>query len=106
MQNRDLFLTNIRFLRGGSGASSHNSLPGKLGSMVQSVTWNSECNMLAAIHDSRFSVFLYPTVIYVDRGLLGKKLNQNYLFHIAIIYRGYIPNKPDIYNHYHRKDNN
>ena len=77
LQNRDLFLTNIRFLRGGSGASSHNSLPGKLGSMVQSVAWNSECNMLAAIHDSRFSVFLYPTVIYVDRGLLGNELDSN-----------------------------
>ena len=42
--------------------------------MVQSVAWNSECNMLAAIHDSRFSVFLYPTVIYVDRGLLGNDI--------------------------------
>ena len=42
--------------------------------MVQSVAWNSECNMLAAIHDSRFSVFLYPTVIYVDRGLLGNEM--------------------------------
>ena len=42
--------------------------------MVQSVAWNSECNMLAAIHDSRFSVFLYPTVIYVDRSLLGNEI--------------------------------
>ena len=44
--------------------------------MVQSLAWNSDCNMLAAIHDSRFSVFLYPTVIYVDRGLLGNQKIQ------------------------------
>ena len=46
-KNRDLFLTNIRFSRttGGSNSSS----PGKLGSMVQSIKWNSGCNMLASV---------------------------------------------------------
>ena len=49
-KNRDLFLTNIRFNRGtaaGAGAS-----PGKLGSMVQSIKWNSSSNMLATIQVS------------------------------------------------------
>ena len=46
-KNRDLFLTNIRFNRGTAAAS-----PGKLGSMVQSIKWNSSSNMLATIQVS------------------------------------------------------
>ena len=35
--------------------------------------------MLATIHDSRLSIYLYPAVIYVDRGLLG-----NYFWYIFV----------------------
>ena len=49
-KNRDLFLTNIRFNRGTLAAAS--ASPGKLGSMVQSIKWNSSSNMLATIQVS------------------------------------------------------
>jgi hypothetical protein len=47
-KNRDLFLTRIRFRPTGSGPAN---LPqsAKLGSMVQSMQWNNEANMLATI---------------------------------------------------------
>ena len=32
----------------------------------------SDCNMLAAMQESRFTIWYHPAVIYVDRGLLPK----------------------------------
>ena len=51
-KNRDLFLTRIRFRPMTSSAASgvaNQPLSAKLGSMVQSMQWNTECNMLATI---------------------------------------------------------
>ena len=48
-KNRDLYLTNVRKF-------GQSSLPGKLGSMVQSLKWAADCNMLAAMQDSRFTI--------------------------------------------------
>ncbi|XP_040569650.2 intraflagellar transport protein 80 homolog [Lepeophtheirus salmonis] len=67
-KNRDLFLINVR--KYGSAPISS----GKLGSMVQSLKWSCDCNMLATILDSRFTVFLYPSIIYVDKNLMGRTL--------------------------------
>jgi intraflagellar transport protein 80 len=72
-KNRDLFVTGISF-RSGSGGKPNQQAPGKLGSMVQSVRWNTESNMLAALQDARLTVYLYPSVIYVDKGLLGRTM--------------------------------
>ena len=47
---------------------------GKLGSMVLSLKWNTESNMLAALQDSRLTVYLYPSVIFVDKSLLGRTM--------------------------------
>jgi hypothetical protein len=55
-KNRDLFIANVRRFGktgGGSGNSSGSShqqqSSGKIGAMVQSLKWNTECNMLAAL---------------------------------------------------------
>lgn len=73
-KNRDLFLCGVRRF----GQSSHNSstahAPAKIGAMVQSLAWNAGCNMLAAVQDSRFTIFLNPSVISVDRELLPRTL--------------------------------
>jgi hypothetical protein len=47
-KNRDLFLTRLRF-RPTTGGPSNLPPSAKLGSMVQSMQWNIECNMLATI---------------------------------------------------------
>ncbi|KAJ4443900.1 hypothetical protein ANN_05687 [Periplaneta americana] len=64
-KNRDLFLTNIR------GSSTMKKLR-KLGSMIQSLCWNSDTNMLAAVQDTNLIVWYYPTVLYVDKQLMKK----------------------------------
>lgn len=68
-KNRDLFLTSLAFRR---DAKSIQQAPGKLGSMVLSLQWNSETNMLTALQDMRLTVYLYPSVIFVDKSLLGR----------------------------------
>ena len=70
-KNRDLFLSGINFRS--TGKTTTQQAPGKLGAMIQSLKWNTDCNMLAALQDTRLSIYLYPSVIYVDRGLLGRE---------------------------------
>jgi intraflagellar transport protein 80 len=78
-KNRDLFLAHVRRfggagVGGGQQQHQHQLTSGKIGTMVQSMRWNSGCNILAAIQDSRFTLFLYPSVIFVDRALLPRTL--------------------------------
>ena len=70
-KNRDLFLTSLAFR---SNTKNIQQAPGKLGSMVISVAWNTQANMLAALQDTRLTVYLYPSVIFVDKGLLGRTM--------------------------------
>jgi len=42
------------------------------GSLIQSVCWNSDTNMLAAVQDTNLIVWCYPTVLYVDKRLVKK----------------------------------
>ncbi len=42
--------------------------------MVGSMSWNSNCNLLATVQDSRVVAYLMPSVVFVDRGLLGRTL--------------------------------
>ena len=65
-KNRDLYLVSVRKL--------NNSSPGKLGVMVQSLSWAADCSMLAAMQDTRFSLWYYPAIIYVDRSLLSRTM--------------------------------
>ena len=61
----DLYLVSVRKL---------SSSPGKLGVMVQSLSWAADCSMLAAMQDTRFSLWYYPAIIYVDRSLLSRTM--------------------------------
>ena len=71
-KNRDLFLTSINFNR--ASTKSIQQAPGKLGAMVLSLKWNTESNMLAALQDSRLTIYLYPSVIFVDKSLLVRTM--------------------------------
>jgi intraflagellar transport protein 80 len=68
-KNRDLYLTNVRTI----GA---NRKVCKLGSNIQNFVWNDAYNMLAGIADSRFVVWYYPSVVYVDKNLLARSIYQ------------------------------
>jgi intraflagellar transport protein 80 len=38
----------------------------KIGTMVESMTWNDECDMLSCIADGKFMVWYYPNAIFID----------------------------------------
>jgi hypothetical protein len=46
------------------------------GSMIQSLCWNSDTNMLAAVQDTNIIVWYYPTVLYVDKRLVKKTVTR------------------------------
>ena len=46
------------------------------GTMVQSLAWNDENNMLGALTDGKLIVFYYPNVTYVDRYLLPRTVYE------------------------------
>ncbi|XP_045128913.1 intraflagellar transport protein 80 homolog [Portunus trituberculatus] len=62
-RNRDLLLVTLQRVGTMSRAV-------KLGGMVQSLCWNDGANMLAALQDSKFTVWFYPAVVFVDRDML------------------------------------
>ncbi|KAK2150951.1 hypothetical protein LSH36_381g02111 [Paralvinella palmiformis] len=64
-RNRDLYLTQVRVY-----GNNRKSL--KLGTMIQSLVWNDETNMLVALNNGRFTVWYYPNAIYVDNDVLSK----------------------------------
>lgn len=68
-KNRDLYLVNVRSL--GINRKIH-----KLGSNIQNFVWNDAYNMLAGIADSRFTVWYYPNIVYVDKNLLSRTITQ------------------------------
>jgi len=40
--------------------------------MIDSLAWNDESNMLAALADGKLIVWYYPNAAYVDKSLLPK----------------------------------
>jgi len=46
------------------------------GTMVQSLAWNDENNMLAALTDGKLIVFYYPNVAYIDKYLLPRTVYE------------------------------
>lgn len=66
-KNRDLYLTNVRTI----GLQRKIN---KLGSNISSFVWNDAYNMLAAIADSRFTIWYYPSIVYVDKNLLSRSI--------------------------------
>lgn len=45
-----------------------------LGTMITTMAWNDNTNMLAAFQDGRFIVWYYPSAVYVDQDILPKTL--------------------------------
>ena len=68
-KNRELYLTNVR-------AIGNNRRIYKLGTNIQNFVWNDTFNMLTGIADSRFVVWYYPSVVYVDKNLLSRSIYQ------------------------------
>lgn len=56
-KNRDAFLCVVR---------RSSAKPAKLGTMVQSIAWHESCSILAAVCNGRFSVWYYPSAVFVD----------------------------------------
>lgn len=40
--------------------------------MIDSLAWNDESNMLAALADGKLMIWYYPNAAYVDKSLLQK----------------------------------
>ena len=66
-RNHDLHLTNVRKFGGGL-------VPGKLGVMVASMLWAADCPMLAAMQETKFTLWYFPAILWVDRSLVGRTL--------------------------------
>ena len=45
-----------------------------LGTMITTMAWNDNTNMLSAFQDGRFIVWYYPSAVYVDQDILHKTL--------------------------------
>nr|XP_060623575.1 intraflagellar transport protein 80 homolog isoform X2 [Anolis sagrei ordinatus] len=66
-KNRDLYITSVK--RFGKEQKVI-----KIGTMVHTLAWNDNCNILCGLQDTRFTVWYYPSVVYVDKDLLPKTL--------------------------------
>merc|ERR1712232_1322013 len=65
-KNKDLYLL--------KAMQSDRSGTQKLGSMVETFMWNESTDMLIALVDENLVVYIYPTVVFVDKDLLPKTL--------------------------------
>ncbi|XP_028818647.1 intraflagellar transport protein 80 homolog isoform X2 [Denticeps clupeoides] len=66
-KNRDLYLTSVRRL-----GREHSII--KIGTMVQTMAWNDAANLLSGVQDGQFTVWCYPSAVFVDKDLLPKTL--------------------------------
>lgn len=66
-KNRDLYLTPVKHI----GPAERLV---KLGTMITTMAWNDNTNMLSAFQDGRFIVWYYPSAVYVDQDILHKTL--------------------------------
>ncbi|NWI87343.1 IFT80 protein, partial [Pitta sordida] len=68
-KNRDLYITSVK--RFGKEQKIVN-----IGTMVHTLAWNDDSNILCGIQDTRLTVWYYPNVVYVDKDLLPKTLYE------------------------------
>ncbi|XP_072771128.1 intraflagellar transport protein 80 homolog isoform X2 [Nerophis lumbriciformis] len=66
-KNRDLYLTSVRYL-------GREPKICKIGSMIHSMAWNNAANILCGVQDSQFTVWYYPSTVFIDKELLPKTL--------------------------------
>ncbi|XP_022247668.1 intraflagellar transport protein 80 homolog [Limulus polyphemus] len=69
-KNRDLYLLPVKQQPNTSIKTI------KIGVMVQSVVWNDNTNMLAALQSGKLTVWYFPSVVFVDRNLLSRTINE------------------------------
>merc|ERR1712232_940510 len=62
--NKDLYLTKVM----------HPERTEKLGSMVETFMWNESTDMLIALVDENLVIYIYPSVVFVDKDLFPKTL--------------------------------
>lgn len=77
--NRELYISNIG-----------KNKPFKLLSMVDSISWATNSNMLLALSDGKIESFYYPKIIYIDKDLLEKTIETRYDI--------YLGKSPEIYS--------
>ncbi|XP_055013353.1 intraflagellar transport protein 80 homolog [Boleophthalmus pectinirostris] len=65
-KNRDLYLTSVH--------QGRQPKICKIGSMVHCMQWNDSSNILCGIQDNQFTVWYYPSVVFVDKDLLPHTL--------------------------------
>eukprot|EP00747_Dinoflagellata_sp_TGD_P165344 gnl/TRDRNA2_/TRDRNA2_186490_c0_seq1.p1 gnl/TRDRNA2_/TRDRNA2_186490_c0~~gnl/TRDRNA2_/TRDRNA2_186490_c0_seq1.p1 ORF type:complete len:788 (+),score=158.72 gnl/TRDRNA2_/TRDRNA2_186490_c0_seq1:340-2364(+) len=63
-KNKDLYLTK----------AMQTDRTEKLGAMVDTFMWNDATDMLVALIDEKLVIFIYPSVLFVDKDLLPKTL--------------------------------
>jgi len=63
-KNKDLYLTK----------AMHSDRTEKLGAMVDTFMWNDTTDMLIALIDEKLVIYIYPSVVFVDKDLLPKTL--------------------------------
>ncbi|XP_066266233.1 intraflagellar transport protein 80 homolog [Branchiostoma lanceolatum] len=68
-KNRDLYLAQVRAVGGARKVI-------KLGTMVHSMSWNDETNMLSALQDTKLVVYYFPNAVYVDKDILPKTVME------------------------------
>jgi intraflagellar transport protein 80 len=64
-KNKDLYLTK----------AMQGDRTEKLGSMVDTFMWNDTTDMLIALIDEKLVVYIFPSVVFVDKDLLSKTLH-------------------------------
>merc|ERR1719321_1992353 len=65
-KNKDLYLTK----------AMNTDRTEKLGAMVDTFMWNDSTDMLITLADEKLTVYIYPSVVFVDKDLLSKTLHS------------------------------
>ena len=55
--------------------------------MITTMTWNDNTNMLAAFQDGKFTVWYYPSAVYVDQDILPQTLLEKDSRSVLLVYR-------------------
>ena len=58
-----------------------------VGTMITTMTWNDNTNMLAAFQDGKFTVWYYPSAVYVDQDILPQTLLEKDSRSVLLVYR-------------------
>lgn len=81
-KNNDLYLTMVR-PKPTTALRSY-----KLGAMMQSMQWNDSANLLATLQEGgKLIIWYYPSVVFVDPGLLPRTLTERRAGFVSLVYR-------------------